>query len=133
MNEIKEILSIIKPENIKYSLKQLFPDCKQNKNIVHLFGLIHIILVVIIVFGIFLKPSYLKFFIIYLCFVLLTYLIYDNQCIVTKLTDKLSNMNTYPIKISIKTAKKFIYFQLVLSILFLLVPKMSLYENLIKV
>ena len=133
MNEIKEILSIIKPENIKYSLKQLFPDCKQNKKIVHLFGLIHIILVVIIVLGIFLKPSYLKFFIFYLCFVLFTYLIYDNQCIVTKLTDKLSNMNTYPIKISIKTAKKFIYFQLVLSILFLLVPKISLYENLIKV
>lgn len=128
MNEVYEILNLIRPENIKYSLKQLFPDCKKNKVSVYIFGIIHLLIVLIITLGIFIKPSYLIYYIIYLITILTTYIIYDNECIITNITDKLSDMNTYPIKISIKTAKKFLYFQIILATLFILFPKISLYH-----
>lgn len=128
MDEVYEIINLIKPDNIKYSLKQLFPNCKKNKISVYILGIIHLLIVIIITLGIFIKPSYLIYYIIYLIIILTTYIIYDNKCIITNITDKLSNMNTYPIKISIKTAKKFLYFQIVIATLFILFPKISLYH-----
>ena len=127
MNEILEILNLIRPENIKYSLNQLFPNCQKNKISVYIFGIIHLLVVFVITFGIFLKPSQLIYYIIYLSIILISYIVYDNKCVITNITDQLSNMNTYPIKISIKTAKKFLYIQLVIAILFILFPKKSLY------
>ena len=128
MNEVYEIINLIRPDNIKYSLNQLFPNCKKNKLSVYFLGIIHLLIVIIITLGIFIKPSYLIYYIIYLSFILITYVIYDNKCIITNMTDKLSNMNTYPIKISIKTAKKFLYFQIIIASLFILFPKISLYH-----
>ena len=128
MNEILEILNLIRPENIKYSLNQLFPNCQKNKISVYIFGIIHLLVVLIITFGIFLKPSYLIYYIIYLSIILISYIVYDNKCVITNITDQLSNMDTYPIKISIKTAKKFLYIQLVIAILFIIFPHKSLYS-----
>ena len=128
MNEILEILNLIRPENIKYSLNQLFPNCQKNKISVYILGIIHLLIVFVITFGIFLKPSYLIYYIIYLSIILISYIVYDNKCVITNITDELSNMDTYPIKISIKTAKKFLYFQLVIAILFILFPQKALYS-----
>ena len=128
MNEIKEILNIVRPSNIQYSFHQLFPNCENNKLTVYLFGLVHIAIVLIIIFGIFLKPPYLKYYTMFLMGTLISYIIYDNRCIITEITDELSKMNTYPIKISIKTAKKYIYFQLVLSLFFIIYPHKSFYH-----
>jgi len=106
----------------------LFPIDVQNRELVILVNILHIIGVLVIQFGILLPPQYMKYYIVYLVFLLITYIIFNNKCFMTEISNYFGGKNYNTLCIKMKNAKKILLVYLVIGILFELYPENSIYS-----
>jgi len=117
----------------KHTYMSLFPKKVKNWELVYFINIIHIIGVLYIHFGIFSKPEYLKYYIIYLLFLMITYILMNNRCFMTILSNYFSEKNYNMLCIKLKDAKNILFVYLAFAILFLLYPKYSAYNLIYKI
>ena len=106
----------------------LFPNDVKNKELVILVNILHIIGVLVIQFGILLPPKYMKYYIVYLVFLLITYIIFNNRCFMTEISNYLGGKNYNTLCIKMKDAKKILLVYLVIGILFEIYPENSIFS-----
>ena len=70
-----------------HTYTSLFPDDIDNKFIVYLINIIHIIGVIIIQIGILFPPHIQKYYIVYLVCLFISYLLLNNRCFMTVLSN----------------------------------------------
>lgn len=112
----------------QHTLTALFPDDVKNRGMVILINILHIIGVLAIQLGIILPPQFMKYYIVYLVFLLSTYIILNNKCFMTELSNYLGGKNYNTLCIKMKDAKKLLLVYLVIGIFFELYPDYSLYS-----
>ena len=110
----------------------LFPNDIDNKFIVYLINIIHIIGVIIIQFGILLPPYLLKYYIVYIIFLFISYILLNNRCFMTILSNYFGNKNYNSLCIKMNEAKYILGIYLFVAIFFYLYPKYSIYVTLFK-
>ena len=110
------------------TLGALFPADVENRELVILVNILHIIGVLVIQFGILLPPQYMKYYIVYLVFLLITYIMFNNRCFMTEISNYLGGKNYNTLCIKMKNAKKILLVYLVIGILFELYPDNSIYS-----
>ena len=91
-------------------------------------NIIHVIGVLIIQFGILLPPFLMKYYIIYLVLILVTYIILNNRCFMTEISNYIGGKNYNSLCIKLSDAKKILIVYLVIAILFEIYPKYSIYS-----
>jgi len=117
----------------KHTLSALFPDDVENRPLVILINILHIIGVLAIQLGILLPPKYIKFYIVYVVLLLITYIILDNRCFMTEISNYFGGKNYNTLCIKMKDAKKILLVYLVIGILFEIYPQYSIYNILVKI
>jgi len=115
----------------KHLLDSLFPNLEKNKFIVYVISVMHIIGTTMIQWGIFLKPNYLKLYILYLALILLSYYLFNNYCFMTLLSSEYTNTYRPALYIKKKTARKILIINLTIAFFGIIFPKYSLH-NIIK-
>lgn len=70
-----------------HTYSSLFPEDIENKWLVYIINIIHIIGVLVIQLGIFLAPKYLKYYILYLLILFISYILLNNRCFMTVLSN----------------------------------------------
>ena len=116
-----------------HSLKKLFPTSGKNILAANIVGLYHFLGAFTIINGLILKPEYLYIHIFLTTFILFTYHVFNDNCFVTMISDFLCNKDTNPLVIPITRAKKFIYINLCLSIIFYIYPQIAPYTLIKKI
>ena len=116
----------------KHTLISLFPSDIKNWKLVYFINVIHIIGVFYIQFGLFSSPEYMKYYIIYLAFLLMTYILLNNKCFMTIISNYFSEKNYNMLCIKLENAKLFILGYLVFALLFYFNPNISPYSILSK-
>ena len=76
-----------------HTYSSLFPNDVSNKYLVYFINIIHIIGVIIIQFGILLPPILLKYYIIYIVFLFISYILLNNRCFMTVLSNYFGDKN----------------------------------------
>ena len=117
----------------KHTVSALFPDDVENRPLVILINILHIIGVLAIQIGILLSPKYIKFYIGYVVLLLITYIILDNRCFMTEISNYFGGKNYNTLCIKMKDAKKILLVYLVIGILFEIYPQYSIYNILVKI
>ena len=112
----------------QHTFTALFPDDVKNRGWVILINILHIIGVLAIQFGILLPPQFMKYYIVYLVFLLSTYIILNNRCFMTEISNYLGGKNYNTLCIKMKEAKKLLLVYLVIGIFFELYPDYSIYS-----
>tara|TARA_Y100000590_G_C15723345_1_gene1014282 strand:+ start:461 stop:844 length:384 start_codon:yes stop_codon:yes gene_type:complete len=115
----------------RFTWNNLFPKHTKNKAGVYLVNIIHIIGVLFIQFGLLLPYPVLKYYILFLIFVYMSYFLFQNKCFMTIISNYLAEKNVNMLCIKLKDAKVILLIYLVLAILFYLNPEYAPY-NLIK-
>lgn len=111
---------------LHYSMKELFPRDTDNKLIVYIIGFFHLLGALIILYGpYFLKPHLLIYYIIYVSINLIGYIIFNNRCFMTLLSCYHGNKMNKPLKVRWGTFKRVLKFNLVVSIIGYMYPKMA--------
>lgn len=113
-----------------HTYSSLFPDDVDNKSIVYTINIIHIFGVIVIQFGILLPPTVLKYYIIYIIFLFISYILLNNRCFMTILSNYYGNKNYNSLCIKMNEAKYILALYLFIAIFFYLYPKYSIYETL---
>ena len=105
---------------VKYSIGSLYPNSKEikNANIVYLINTIHLLGVVFIQFGILLPPQYLKYYILYLMLLIVTYFYFRNKCFMTILSNYYSGKYIKVLCIKLSQAKFILILYLLLAVIF---------------
>ena len=106
-----------------HTYSSLFPDDVDNKNIVYTINIIHIIGVLVIQFGILFPPRILKYYIVYIIFLFISYILLNNRCFMTILSNYYGNKNYNSLCIKMNEAKYILAIYLVIAIFFYLYPK----------
>ena len=109
----------------QHTLATLFPSDIKNWKLVYFINVIHIIGVFYIQFGLFSPPSWMKYYIIYLVFLLITYILLNNKCFMTIISNYFSERNYNMLCIKLENAKLFILVYLILGIAFYIKPRYS--------
>lgn len=117
----------------KHTLYALFPDDVENRPLVILINILHIIGVLAIQIGILIPPKYIKFYIVYVVLLLITYIILDNRCFMTEISNYFGGKNYNTLCIKMKDAKKILLVYLVIGILFEIYPQYSIYNILVQI
>lgn len=112
-----------------YMKETLYPTKTKNKILVYILSTLHIIGVIQIAYGIFLPPSLLPLNTIYLATIIISYFIFNGHCFMTLLTNKFSGLTRTPLYIKFTTAKLVLLINFIISIIGVLNPKYSLYNN----
>ena len=112
----------------KHTLISLFPNDVKNRSIVILVNVLHILGVLVIQFGIFLPPNAIKYYIIYLVFLLIFYILLNNRCFMTEISNYIGGKNYNTLCIKLTNAKKIMVVYLIFAIAFELFPEYSLYS-----
>lgn len=112
----------------KHTLTSLFPNDVKNRSIVILVNVLHILGVLVIQFGIFLPPNAIKYYIIYLVFLLIFYILLNNRCFMTEISNYIGGKNYNTLCIKLTNAKKIMVVYLIFAIAFELFPEYSLYS-----
>ena len=115
-----------------HTLTALFPDDVENRPLVIFINIPHIIGVLAIQLGILLPPNYIKYYIVYIVLLLITYIILDNRCFMTEISNYFGGKNYNTLCIKMKDAKKILLVYLVIGILFEIYPQYSIYTILSK-
>ena len=113
-----------------HTYSSLFPKDVDNKISVYTINIIHIIGVLVIQFGILLPPTVLKYYIIYIIFLFISYILLNNRCFMTILSNYYGNKNYNSLCIKMNEAKYILAIYLFIAIFFYLYPKYSIYETL---
>ena len=111
----------------KHTLTSLFPNDVRNRPIVILVNLLHILGVLVIQFGIFLPPNAMKYYIIYLVLLLVFYILLNNRCFMTEISNYISGKNYNTLCIKLTDAKKILVVYLIVAIIFEIFPDYSFY------
>ena len=114
------------------SRRALFPYDVENRLIVLIINMIHIIGVIIIQIGILFPPYLIKYYILYIIFIFISYILLNNRCFMTVLSNYIGNRNYNSLCIKMNDAKTILYIYLVIGIFFYFYPEYSIYNNLIK-
>ncbi len=111
----------------KHTFTSLFPNDVKNRPLVILVNILHILGVLAIQFGILLPPNMMKYYIIYLVGLLVTYILLNNRCFMTEISNYIGGKNYNTLCIKLSDAKKIMVCYLVLAIFFVLYPNYSFY------
>ena len=109
----------------------LFPNKTENKPLVYFINIIHIIGVLFIQLGLLLPVPVLKYYILYITFLFITYILLNNQCFMTLVSNYYSKRNYNALCIKMNEAKIVLAGFLGLAIIFVMYPQIAPY-NLIK-
>jgi len=116
----------------KHTWSSLFPSDIKNWKLVYFINIIHIIGVLYIQFGLLSPPKYMKYYIVYLSFLLITYILLNNKCFMTIVSNYFSERNYNMLCIKLENAKLFIFGYLLLALLFYFRPLVSPFSILTK-
>ncbi len=109
------------------TLSSLFPTDVKNRPVVIGINILHILGVLVIQLGILLPPQYIKYYIIYLVLILVSYIILNNRCFMTEISNYIGGRNYNSLCIKLKDAKKILIVYLVIAIIFEVYPQYSFY------
>ena len=109
--------------------RALFPYDVENRLIVLIINMIHIIGVIIIQIGILLPHNLIKYYILYIVFLFLSYVLLNNRCFMTILSNYIGNRNYNSLCIKMNEAKTILYIYLIVGIFFYFYPEYSIYNN----
>lgn len=112
----------------RHTFTSLFPDDVKNRRLVIFINMIHMLGVLVIQFGILLPPIYMKYYIVYLILLLVSYILLNNRCFMTEISNYIGGKNYNTLCIKLSDAKKILMVYLVIGILFETFPQYSLYE-----
>ena len=112
----------------KNIIETLFPKDVDNKVIVYMINIVHIIGVLVILLGIFVSPRYMIYYIIYIVFLFVSYLVLNNMCFMTILSNYYGNCNYNLLCIKMSNAKLILYIYLIIGIIFYYYPEYSFYR-----
>ena len=112
----------------KHTLTSLFPNDVKHRPIVILVNMLHILGVLAIQFGILLPPNAMKYYIIYLVLLLVSYILLNNRCFMTEISNYIGGKNYNTLCIKLTHAKKIMVVYLVLAIIFEIFPQYSFYS-----
>ena len=110
-----------------HTLDTLFPDDVNHRWLVIVINIFHILGVLVIQLGILLPPRFMKYYILYLILLLVTYILLNNRCFMTELSNYIGGKNYNTLCIKLKDAKKIVIVYLVVGIVFEVFPHYSLY------
>ena len=116
----------------KHTWSSLFPSDIKNWKLVYFINIIHIIGVLYIQFGLLSPSKYMKYYIVYLSFFLITYILLNNKCFMTIVSNYFSERNYNMLCIKLENAKLFIFGYLLLALLFYFSPQVSPFSILTK-
>ena len=108
----------------------LYPENVPNKYLVYALSTYHLFGVLFILYGIFLPPTLLPFYLFYLVLIVVSYFCFDNYCFITLLSNKFSGKKESALKIRMHTAQNILFVCVYLSIVFMLFPQYSFFEQL---
>jgi hypothetical protein len=114
-----------------HSYTNLFPADIDNKGIVYTINTIHILGVIIIQIGLLLPPALLKYYVLYIFFLYISYILLKNKCFMTLLSNHYSGKDYDALCVRMRDAKTVMLFLLLLALFFVSFPKFAPY-NLIK-
>lgn len=114
-----------------HSYTNLFPDDIPNKGIVYTINTLHILGVIIIQFGLLLPPVLLKYYVLYIFFLYISYILLKNKCFMTLLSNYYSGKDYDALCVRMRDAKTVLLFLLLLALFFVSFPNFAPY-NLIK-
>ena len=115
-----------------HTFNSLFPEEIENKGLVYMLNILHIIGVVFIQFGILLPHKYLIFYIIFLMMLFVSYYLFNNRCFMTIVSNKLSKKEFNSLCISMSEAKLVLLLYLIAAIVGYLNKNYSLYNIIYK-
>lgn len=113
-----------------HTYSSLFPNDVNNKYLVYFINIIHIIGVIIIQFGLLLPPSLLKYYVIYIVFLFISYILLNNRCFMTVLSNYFGDKNYNSLCIKMNEAKYILAIYLVVAVFFYVYPRYSIYVTL---
>ena len=119
----------------RHTFTSLFPNDVKNRNIVIIINMLHILGVLAIQFGILLPPTMMKYYIIYIILLLVSYILLNNRCFMTEISNYIGGKNYNTLCIKLSDAKKILVVYLILGIIFEICPEYSFYTlltNLVK-
>jgi len=116
----------------RHTFTSLFPNDVKNKPIVILVNILHLLGVLAIQFGIFLPPNLMKYYIIYIILLLISYILLNNRCFMTEISNYIGGKNYNTLCIKLTHAKKLLVVYLVLAIIFEIFPQYSFYSLLVE-
>jgi hypothetical protein len=111
-----------------HTYTSLFPNDVDNKYNVYFINILHILGVIIIQFGLFLPPNLLKYYILYIVFLFVTYILLNDRCFMTVWANYVGNKNYNSLCIKMNEAKTILFFYLLVAVFFYTNPKYSLYK-----
>jgi len=119
----------------KHTFTSLFPPDVKHRNLVITVNILHMLGVLAIQLGILLPPNMMKYYIIYLILLLVSYILLNNRCFMTEISNYIGGKNYNTLCIKLSDAKKILVVYLVLAIIFEIFPEYSFYSlfsNLVK-
>ena len=112
----------------KHTIDSLFPNDVENRGLVITVNIIHILGVLFIQFGILLPPNLMKYYIIYLVLLLVSYIIFNNRCFMTELSNYIGGRNYNTLCIKLSEAKFILGIYLFVAIFFQFMPQYSFFS-----
>ena len=106
----------------------LFPYDVKNRPLVIFINMLHVLGVILIQLGLFLPPSIMKYYILYLLFIFFSYMLLNNRCFMTVLSNYIGKVNYNSLCIKMVDAKYILYIYLIVGIIFHFNPSYSLYS-----
>ena len=106
----------------------LFPNDVKNRHYVIFINMLHVLGVLCIQLGILLPPKFMKYYILYLVFLFMSYLLLNNRCFMTVLSNYIGGINYNSLCLKMVDAKYILYMYLVVGIIFHLKPEYSIYN-----
>jgi hypothetical protein len=111
----------------KHTFTSLFPNDVKNRNVVIVVNILHMLGVLAIQFGILLPPTMMKYYIIYLVCLLVSYILLNNRCFMTEISNYIGGKNYNTLCIKLSDAKKILVVYLIVGIVFEIFPEYSFY------
>jgi len=111
----------------KHTFTSLFPNDVRNRNVVIVINILHMLGVLAIQFGILLPPTMMKYYIIYLVCLLVSYILLNNRCFMTEISNYIGGKNYNTLCIKLSDAKKILVIYLIVAIIFEIFPEYSFY------
>tara|TARA_E500000178_G_C16591133_1_gene560439 strand:+ start:87 stop:485 length:399 start_codon:yes stop_codon:yes gene_type:complete len=111
-----------------HTFNSLFPTDIENKGLVYLINVLHILGVAFIQFGVLLPSKLLIFYILFVVCLFISYYVFNNRCFMTIVSNKYSKKNINSLCISMAEAKIILFLYLVVAIIGFLNPAYSLYS-----
>ena len=112
----------------RHTFTSLFPNDVKHRGLVIFVNMLHMLGVLAIQFGILLPPSMMKYYIIYLVLLLVSYILLNNRCFMTEISNYIGGKNYNTLCIKLSDAKKILVVYLVFAIIFEIVPELSFYS-----